>query len=149
MIDLKPGDRAAPTSGLCNAGTATAVTGSGPWRWSCQGVEGGADAACSAAREGTLNDTGIDWCADADTNRLDCPLAGYPGQDGDNGRDVTDIDANDGRAGFSFTKLDAAGNDLPADATDWTCVRDNVTGALWEVHPGVWLAFRFSWLFQA
>ncbi|MBV5311310.1 DUF1566 domain-containing protein, partial [Chromatium okenii] len=35
--------------------------------------------------------------------------------------------------GFDFTKLDAAGNDLPATATDHTCVRDNVTGLIWEV----------------
>jgi hypothetical protein len=35
--------------------------------------------------------------------------------------------------GFSFTKLDANGNDLPASATDWSCVRDNVTGLIWEV----------------
>jgi uncharacterized repeat protein (TIGR02543 family) len=85
-----------------------------------------------------LNDTGIDWCADGDTNNLDCPVAGYPGQDGVYGRDtlaraglLEKVGA--GAAGFDFTKLDANGQDLPATATDWTCVRDNVTGLIWEV----------------
>ena len=38
-----------------------------------------------------------------------------------------------GEAGFDFTKLDANGNALPASATSWDCVRDNVTGLIWEV----------------
>ncbi|ETR67766.1 MAG: hypothetical protein OMM_11241, partial [Candidatus Magnetoglobus multicellularis str. Araruama] len=33
----------------------------------------------------------------------------------------------------SFTKLDDQGNDLPDSATEWTMVRDNVTGLIWEV----------------
>lgn len=31
----------APTTGLCISGTATAVSGSGPWTWTCQGANGG------------------------------------------------------------------------------------------------------------
>ncbi|NEX18481.1 MAG: hypothetical protein C1943_18250 [Halochromatium sp.] len=80
-----------------------------------------------------LNDTGIDWCADGSRNNLSCPVSGYPGQDGEYGRDVTDHDDRDGHAGFSYTKLDAQGRELPADASAWSCVRDNVTGAIWEV----------------
>ncbi len=38
----------APTTGLCSAGNATAVTGSGPWNWTCQGIGGGTNASCSA-----------------------------------------------------------------------------------------------------
>jgi hypothetical protein len=38
----------APTSGLCNAGTATAVAGTGPWTWNCDGLKGGTNASCSA-----------------------------------------------------------------------------------------------------
>ena len=80
-----------------------------------------------------LNDTGIDWCASETENVLPCPVDGFPEQDGEIGRDETrDIDRN-GHAGFSFTKLDANGNALPASATDWSCVRDNVTGLTWEV----------------
>jgi hypothetical protein len=39
----------APTSNLCTAGTASAVTGSGPWKWSCAGSNGGSTASCSAS----------------------------------------------------------------------------------------------------
>lgn len=34
---------------LCSSGTASAVTGSGPWSWSCLGANTGSDASCSAA----------------------------------------------------------------------------------------------------
>lgn len=38
----------APTSNLCATGTASAITGSGPWQWSCAGSGGGTNASCSA-----------------------------------------------------------------------------------------------------
>lgn len=38
----------APTYGLCNSGNATSVTGSGPWNWTCQGIDGGSSSSCSA-----------------------------------------------------------------------------------------------------
>ena len=82
---------------------------------------------------GLLNDTGITTCSDWNTNGYDCPLVDFPGQDGDYGRDVTNNDDGDGHAGFSFTKIDGSGNDLAASASEWSCVRDNVTGLLWEV----------------
>lgn len=40
-----------PSSGLCNAGTATSVSGSGPWNWSCTGANGGNNVSCSALRQ--------------------------------------------------------------------------------------------------
>ena len=40
----------APNSGLCNAGTASGVSGSGPWNWTCSGINGGKSASCSAER---------------------------------------------------------------------------------------------------
>lgn len=40
----------APTSGLCSAGNPTAVSGSGPYSWSCTGINGGTTASCSAHR---------------------------------------------------------------------------------------------------
>ena len=89
--------------------------------------------AAAAHAYGPLNDTGIVTCGDASSNDLPCPVEDYPGQDAEYGRDVTHADDSDGHAGFSFTKLDANGNDLPANATDWSCVRDNVTGLIWEV----------------
>jgi predicted extracellular nuclease len=37
-----------PTTNLCSAGTATSVTGTGPWAWSCNGANGGSASSCSA-----------------------------------------------------------------------------------------------------
>ena len=33
---------------------------------------------------------------------------------------------------FSYTKLDNNGNILANNATDWACVKDNVSGLIWE-----------------
>ena len=38
----------APTSNLCSSGEATAVIGTGPWTWSCLGLDGGTTADCLA-----------------------------------------------------------------------------------------------------
>lgn len=38
----------APSTNLCSAGTATSVTGTGPWGWSCTGANGGSTSVCSA-----------------------------------------------------------------------------------------------------
>lgn len=81
---------------------------------------------------GRVNDTGITQCGDALFN-VACPLAAYPGQDGQYGRDVVLDDDSDGHTGFSFTKVARDGTQLPASATDWACVLDNVTGLIWEV----------------
>ena len=43
-------DSAAPTANLCSAGTASSVSGSGPWSWSCAGSGGGTNATCSAKK---------------------------------------------------------------------------------------------------
>ena len=40
---------AAPTATLCSMGSASAVTGSGPWSWTCDGVNGGTTVNCSAS----------------------------------------------------------------------------------------------------
>jgi len=86
-----------------------------------------------------LNDTGIDWCANATQNFLACPVSGFPGQDAEYGRDATHHDDSDGHAGFSFTKIANSGNPLPnsaalgSSASAWGCTRDNVTGLMWEV----------------
>jgi len=73
-----------------------------------------------------LNDTGI-------TFSLFDQACGDGAQDCAYGRDMTHNDDTDGHAGFSFTKLDMSGNPLPASVSDWACVRDNVTGYVWEV----------------
>jgi hypothetical protein len=43
-------DSTAPTANLCSAGTASSVSGSGPWSWSCAGSGGGTNATCSAKK---------------------------------------------------------------------------------------------------
>ncbi|MGO9375682.1 MAG: carboxypeptidase regulatory-like domain-containing protein [Syntrophobacteraceae bacterium] len=40
-----------PTSNFCSSGTPSAVTGEGPWNWTCAGSNGGATARCSAKLE--------------------------------------------------------------------------------------------------
>ena len=34
---------------LCSAGTPSTLTGTGPWSWTCQGLNGGSNASCSAS----------------------------------------------------------------------------------------------------
>lgn len=86
---------------------------------------------------GKLNDTGITTCSNNSQNGLQCPVSGFPGQDGEHGRDALAAagllqKVGGGSAGFDFTKLDANGNPLPADASEWSCVKDNHTGLIWE-----------------
>lgn len=91
-------------------------------------------------RIAALNDTGADGCTDFERVNQPCPVAALPQQDADVGRDA-DARAGKltklgfGRAGFDFTKLGVNGAPLPHDAAAWPCVRDNVTGLVWEV-PG-------------
>jgi len=46
-----------PYYGLCNSGTASSVSGSGPWYWTCYGNNGGSSVSCStyANQYGTSN----------------------------------------------------------------------------------------------
>ena len=76
-------------------------------------------------------DSGQTWCADATGVTISC--AGT-GQDGDAGLDAATATNSslDGLAGFSYIKLDSAGNALAANATSWDCVKDSVTGLMWE-----------------
>jgi len=81
-----------------------------------------------------LNDTGQNWAADSNTaNNLTCSSQISGLQDCHQGRDVEFNDNSDGFAGFSFSKISASGTVLPSNSTLWSCVKDNVTGLLWEV----------------
>ncbi|MBZ9613375.1 DUF1566 domain-containing protein [Rheinheimera maricola] len=102
-----------------------------------------------------LNDTGVDWCANNDTNKLTCGVnidtSGFEGQDGNHGRDALArggllAKLGGGRAGFDFIKIGANGGALEiqnavwkqfdgneADGTFWSCVQDNHTGLMWQV----------------
>jgi hypothetical protein len=37
----------APTTNLCSTGSATSISGDGPWSWLCTGINGGTDANCA------------------------------------------------------------------------------------------------------
>lgn len=97
-----------------------------------------------------LNDTGVSLCAAPSANQQACPQNELPGQDAEYGRDVaaakgTLTKTGGGVGGFDWTKLDSTGAPLAtqnqawnpegneADGTRWSCVRDNVTGLIWEV----------------
>ncbi|MDS4041290.1 MAG: SBBP repeat-containing protein, partial [Candidatus Competibacter sp.] len=103
-----------------------------------------------------LNDTGVAQFSDdasftgANTDPAPAEPAGYPGQDPRFGRDAAAAagvlpKVGDGAQGFDFTKLGADGAPLAiqnaawdnagseASGTQWSCVRDNVTGLIWEV----------------
>ncbi len=87
-----------------------------------------------------LNDTGVVLADNYPSGRnSDCSGGVVQAQqDCANGRDAealagTLIKIGAGHAGFDFSKLDSNGDELPGDAADWQCVRDNVTGLVWEV----------------
>ncbi len=86
-----------------------------------------------------LNDTGITWGGDYPSgNNATCTSNITSPQDCNQGRDFTHNDDTDGHAGFSFTKLDATGTPLADQSVDyattpWSCVKDKVTGLVWEV----------------
>ena len=136
------------------SGGAAAGSGSGSGSVSSGGSVSGAT--------GLLNDTGIDWCSENITtpstwvNHAVCSAVNWAGnlwgqqQDAFFGRDAqakagTLIKVGGGMAGFDFTKIGASGQVLAQqgrawsesgsedDSTKWDCVRDNVTGLVWEV----------------
>ncbi len=81
-----------------------------------------------------INDTGIVRAANyPSTNSVDCTSNITANQDCNQGRDSLFYDNTDGSAGFSFVKLDDTGAALAANAPDWKCVKDRVTGLVWEV----------------
>jgi hypothetical protein len=97
--------------------------------------------ACTGAHAAhRLNDTGIGLCIDANGAFIACVGTG---QDAESGRDVTHPRDDDGRVGFSFTRLCNSGEPAgeghcpilptPGDGpNEWGCTRDDVTGLLWE-----------------
>jgi hypothetical protein len=101
-----------------------------------------------------LNDTGITVSGNGTSGiNATCTKAiqngGHVPQDCDQGRDAdTTIAASKvgtGVAAFDYTKLGSDGSEIPvqngtwsesgteADGTHWSCVRDNVTGLVWEI----------------
>lgn len=84
-----------------------------------------------------INDTGFLQQA-TNTALTQAQQNEFPGQDGQRGADIIEKNgliekAGRGKAGFDFTRLNANGDEQDAGATSWSCVRDNVTGLIWEV----------------
>lgn len=84
-----------------------------------------------------VNDTGVIQQATASqigtTHQPD-----FPGQDGHRGHDSIDRfglleKAGRGDQGFDFTRLDNIGDEQDDVTQPWRCVRDNVTGLVWEI----------------
>ncbi|WP_372767203.1 DUF1566 domain-containing protein [Pseudoalteromonas sp.] len=85
---------------------------------------------------GLINDTGMHRCFDNSNELSNCVSADFPGQDAAKGRDVhaSLLDkVGSGPGAFDFTKLDQFAGELPDNATDFSCVRDNISGLIWEV----------------
>ncbi len=85
-----------------------------------------------------LNDTTVIKCLDANAGLVDCAVETLPNQDGDLGRTAQDaadklIKAGFGLAGFDFTLLDAEGEEMSPGSAAADCLRDNVTGLVWEL----------------
>jgi hypothetical protein len=94
-----------------------------------------------------LNDTGIDFCSDGVTNSANCTTVfgdsgTHPGQDARYGRDAAaaagklSTKIGGGEAGFDLSALNASGQLMATPgsaASPHPCVRDNVTGLIWEV----------------
>lgn len=81
-----------------------------------------------------FNDTGSQLAGDFPAgNFASCNNQSGFLQDCDIGADATQNQDLDGHAGFSFTKLDNAGNRINDMNETASCVLDNVTGLIWEV----------------
>ena len=92
-----------------------------------------------------INDSGINFCGDNSNNSANCATVSvdtgsHPGQDARYGRDAaSQVGAlpkvGGGEAGFDFTALNDSGQPITPgpSATPHPCVRDNVTGLVWEV----------------
>lgn len=103
---------------------------------------------CSVHAAG-LNDTGVTTCYEIGSGRVPCTPANsgdtawFPGQDAHFGRDAAltagalPAKIGGGDAGFDYTPLDVAGNVIAIvggiPASPPACVRDNVSGLIWEV----------------
>lgn len=70
-----------------------------------------------------LRNTGVNACANQDKTGLACPVSDYPGQDAEYATAVQS----------KYTKLDSSGNPVDFAATEWPCVKDNISGLWWEV----------------
>lgn len=67
-----------PRSGLCGAGISSAVSGRGPWTWSCSGTNGGSAVGCVAPLAGAGGTGPLPSLTGTDTNEAPAPRAITP-----------------------------------------------------------------------
>ena len=115
----------------------------------------------STLRTIKVNDTGVTWRGLAPIGGTASSVGSIcndegslSGQDCSTGRDAESSAGilskqGSGVSGFDFSKLDESGKTLPSTASSWSCVRDNVTGLVWEaktsdkgLHSSQW---KYSW----
>ena len=116
---------------------------------SVEGLSSGADSSITPPNTGgstatyPLNDTGLYWGGNYSSGNNTTCTSNIPSpQDCNYGRDAAATagqltKVGGGSAGFDFTKLDSNGNALSSSASSWSCVKDNVTGLVWEVKTNV------------
>jgi len=107
-----------PGNGSCSSGTATAVTGSGPWYWGCNGVNGGTNTSSTA-------------CSASKTIHGDCGSAAktYSGETALSGTLCT-----------TGSPSPASPTLLPCGTTSWTCSSVNTSNAnCYATNNGYWL----------
>lgn len=104
---------------------------------------------------GVINDTGITKCY-SNSLIIDCDDAIYPSQDAEFGRDsiATIIDKTGASQfntidSFDYTKLDSNGGELSNDtAITPSCIRDNVTGLIWQIKENSTTAeYKYTWFY--
>ena len=84
---------------------------------------------------GLINDSGMGECYN-NTQRINCGSDDFPEQDAELGRDsfANRIDkAGIGNLAFDYTKLNQFADEVDDSSEDFSCIRDNVTGLVWEV----------------
>ena len=84
-----------------------------------------------------INDTGVMGFANQNSV-LTQYQQGFPGQDANFGADRQAVSGyvdkvGDGEAGFDFTRLDSNGDAVDNPSFAFNCVRDNVTGLIWQI----------------
>ncbi|CCQ11092.1 protein of unknown function DUF1566 [Pseudoalteromonas luteoviolacea B = ATCC 29581] len=85
---------------------------------------------------GLMNDSGQVTCYTENAQVSCSDSAAIARQDAMSGRDSAVArlaKTGVGDNGFDFTKLNEFADELPNDASKFSCVRDNVTGLIWEV----------------
>jgi len=88
---------------------------------------------------GLINDTGMDKCFD-NIQQIACDNDDFPRQDADVGRDSFAGQLNKagkGNLAFDYTKLNEYADEVDDTSTTFSCIRDNLTGLVWEVKSPV------------